>query len=202
MARCYSVTMSLRYPAHTQFSRADLWLVTDARNDHALERVLAKLPPGCGVIFRHYHLSPTERRARFDVLRRAAHRRGHVIALSGTARQARAWGADAAYGNARALAKGPALPRLGTAHTLREIAAARRARADIVLLSPIFSTRSHVGAKLLGPVRFRLMAALADLPVIALGGMNKRRARRLKWCKWAAIDGICDGPTPWNPVDS
>lgn len=202
MARCYSVTMSPRHPALPNLWLADLWLVTDARNDHALERVLAKLPPGCGVIFRHYHLAPAERRARFAALRRAAHRRGHVIALSGTARQARAWRADAVYGNAPTLTRGPALPRLCTAHSLREVAAARRARADAVLLSPVFPTLSHPGAKLLGPIRFRLIAALAGVPVIALGGMKRHRAHRLKWCKWAAIDGICDGSTRWNPLDS
>lgn len=163
---------------------------------------MAKLPAGSGVIFRHYHLPPAERRARFAALRRAAHRRGHVIALSGTARQARAWGADAVYGDAAQLAGGPALPRLCTVHSLRELAAARRARADAVLLSPVFPTRSHPGGALLGPIRFRLIAARAGLPVIALGGMDRARARRLKWCKWAAIDAFCDGPTRWNPVDS
>lgn len=180
----------------------DLWLVTDARNDHALETVLATLPQGSGVIFRHYHLSEPERRARFEVMRRAAHRRGHLIILSGTPEQARQWRADGAYGNPRRLAKGPATLRLVTAHSLRELAAARRARADAVLLSPVFATRSHPGAKTLGPVRFRLIAALYGLPVIALGGMNSPLARRLKWCKWAAIDGFCDVPTRRIPVDS
>lgn len=189
--------MSSRHP-----KLPNLWLVTDARNDHALERALAKLPPGSGVIFRHYHLAEAERRVRFAALRRAAHRKGHVIALSGSVRQARAWRADAAYGEAGTLGRGPALPRLCSAHTLREIAAGRRARADALLLSPVFPTRSHPGAKGLGPTRFRLMAALSAIPVIALGGMNKARARRLKWCKWAAIDGFCDRSTPRNPVDS
>lgn len=197
MVRCYSDTMSTCYPAFP-----DLWLVTDARNDAGLERALEKLPRGSGVIFRHYHLSEADRRARFDGLRRAAHRRGHLVVLSGTARQARAWRADGVYGDPRGLARGPALLRLCTVHSAREIAAARRAGADAVLLSPVFATRSHPGARPLGPVRFRLLATLSGAPVIALGGMNRRRAGRLKWRKWAAIDGFCDGTTRWNPVDS
>lgn len=189
--------MSPRHP-----KLPDLWLVTDARNDQALEKVLARLPQGSGVIFRHYHLNEPERRARFEKLRRAAHRRGHLIVLSGTPTEARKWGADGAYGDAHRLTAGPALLRLATAHSLREVAAARRARADAILLSPVFATRSHPGSKPLGPIRFRLMAALTSLPVIALGGMNQRHARRLKWCKWAAIDGFCDVPTRRIPVDS
>lgn len=197
MARCYSGTMSPRHP-----NLPDLWLVTDARNEHALETALAKLPRGSGVIFRHYHLGTVERRVRFEALRRAAHRRGHMIFLSGTTAEARKWRADGVYGDVRRMAAGPALPRISTAHSLREVAAARRARADAVLLSPVFATRSHTGAKPLGPMRFRLMAALSSLPVIALGGMNRPRARRLKWCKWAAIDGFCDVPTRRIPLDS
>jgi thiamine-phosphate pyrophosphorylase len=189
--------MSPRYP-----KLPNLWLVTDARNDHVLELLLAKLPRGSGVIFRHYHLAEPERRARFEALRRAVHRRGHLIALSGTARQAREWRADAVYGNADRFAGRPAILRLATAHSLREIAAAHRVRASAVLLSPVFATRSHPGAKPLGPIRFRILAVRAGIPVIALGGMNRRRARRLKWCKWAAIDGFYDRATPWNPVDS
>jgi thiamine-phosphate pyrophosphorylase len=80
--------------------------------------------------------------------------------------------------------------RLVTANSLRKIAQAHRARADAILLSPVHATRSHPGGKALGPVRFRLLARRALVPVIALGGMNRHRARALRWKKWAAIDGI------------
>ena len=114
--------MSPRHP-----NLPDLWLVTDARNDQVLEGALATLPRGAGMIFRHYHLSAPERRARFEALRRAAHRRGHLIVLSGTPAEARNWRADGVYGDAARLEKGPALLRLAAAHSLRELAAARRA---------------------------------------------------------------------------
>jgi thiamine-phosphate pyrophosphorylase len=39
-------------------------------------------------------------------------------------------------------------------------------------------------------VRFRLLAARAGVTVIALGGMTRRRAGRLRTPRWAAIDGI------------
>jgi thiamine-phosphate pyrophosphorylase len=171
----------------------DLWLVSDARNDAALERVLDALPPGSGLIFRHYHLDAAQRRKRFARLAAIARRRGHVVILSGDARQARRWRADGAYGPPRLLARGPACLRLVTAHSLREIGAARRARADAILLSPVFPTRSHPEARPLGPLRFRLLAARAGASVIALGGMTDRRARRLAARKWAAIDGLSPG---------
>lgn len=179
--------MSKRQPA-----LPSIWLVSDARNDAVLERQLQRLPRGSGLIFRHYHLPPAERRQRFAALARIARRRGHRVALSGDAASARRWGADAAYGAPRQLTRGPAILRLVTAHSLREIGAARRGRAGAILLSPVFPTRSHPGAAALGPVRFRLLAARLRLPVIALGGMTTRHARRTGGAGWAAIDGLCD----------
>ena len=167
---------------------AAVWLVSDARNDSALERALARLPRGSGLVFRHYHLPPEQRRLRFKALAKAARLRGHRVLLSGDARQARAWGADGAYGGAEHLARGPACLRLVTVHSLREIAKARR--ADALLLSPVHATRSHPGGKVLGPLRFLLMARQANIPVIALGGMDAARAGRLCGHPWAAIDGL------------
>ena len=80
--------------------------------------------------------------------------------------------------------------RPATAHDLTEIGLANRMNADAVLLSPAFPTGSHPGAPALGPLRFRVLAAHARMPVIALGGMNGHTARRLGWPRWAAIDGL------------
>ena len=164
----------------------EVWLVSDARNDAALERALAQLPRGSGFIFRHHHLPPAQRRARFAQLARRARARGQLAILAGSAAQARAWRADGAYGSPLLLARGPDILRLAAVHSLRELAKARR--ADLVLLSPVFSTRSHPGATPLGPLRFRLLAARSPVPVIALGGITAKTAARLAWPLWAGID--------------
>ncbi len=181
--------MSKRQPALPKNLPA-IWLVSDVRNDGALEQVLARLPRGSGLIFRHYHLAPKDRRERFGALLRLARRQGHTVALSGDTSIARRSGASGAYGTPRQLARGPAAIRLVTAHSMREIGAAHRARADAILLSPAFATRSHPDRRALGPVKFRLLAARALVPVIALGGMNARRARRIGAARWAAVDGL------------
>jgi thiamine-phosphate pyrophosphorylase len=166
-----------------------IWLVSDERNDVSIDLAMAKLPRGSGLIYRHYHLDRRQRLARFGTLAALARRCGHVIVLAGSAREARQWRAHGAYGPPARLAPGPAGLRLVTAHSLREIAAARRARADAIVLSPVFPTRSHPGARALRPVLFRMLAERTGTPVIALGGMNAARARRLG-SRWAAIDGL------------
>jgi len=158
-----------------------IWLLSDARNDAVLEQALRCLPRGSGFVFRHYHLPEPERRARFKALARIARARGIRVILSGSAAAARRWGADGSYGPYRDAT-------LATAHSLRELRRASRAKA--VLLSPVFPTRSHPGGKVLGPLRFRLLAARSPAPVIALGGMNPSAANRLKWPRWAGIDAF------------
>ena len=161
-------------------------LLSDLRNDHRLEAVIARLPRGSAMVFRHYHMPPPARRARFDALRRLCARRGILVITAGAAR---GWPADGHYGAPQASGRTAGL-RLATAHSLAEIGAAVRARASAVLLSPVFSTRTHPGAPVLGPLRFLLLARHSPLPVIALGGMTRTRAARLPVWGWAAIDGL------------
>lgn len=167
-----------------------LWLLSDARNDAVLENALDALPRGSGFIFRHYHLEPKERQARFEALAILARKRGHLVVLSDSPVTATKWQADGVYGPASKMPKGSELLKLATAHDWKEIVAADRAGADAILLSPVFPTRSHVGNKALGPVRFRMLANKTKTPVIALGGMTHENARKLGWDRWAAIDGL------------
>ena len=161
----------------------DVWLLSDARIDAVLDRAIRRIPRGSGVVFRHYHLPEWERRARFETVRRLCRARGHVLILAGSPALARAWLADGSYGAA-------CLHRtIATAHNLAEIGRANRLGAVAVMLSPVFLTRSHPGGATLGPVRFLLLARRSGAPVIALGGMTARGARRLGGVRWAAIDG-------------
>jgi thiamine-phosphate pyrophosphorylase len=176
----YSETMRMRQ------TLPRLWLISDRRNDAVLDAAMKRLPYHSGLIFRHYHLPRGEREARFAQLRRLALMRGHKTAFSGSNRTARRVKAHCSYGAAGC--------NLAAAHSLREIGRANLSHADLVLLSPVFPTRTHPGGATLGPVRFLLLARRSLAPVIALGGMNRRRARALPGFGWAAIDGLSDQP--------
>ena len=167
-----------------------LWLLSDARNDAVLEDALGRLPEGSGFVFRHYHLEPAERRARWEMLRSIVRSKNHLIILSGDANAGVEWGADGIYGPPEKLRKTPGLLRLATAHDGREIELANRTGADALFLSPVYPTRSHPDGDALGAVRFHDLAARSAIPVIALGGMTAERARALGVRRWAAIDGL------------
>jgi thiamine-phosphate pyrophosphorylase len=156
-----------------------LWLMTDERQAERLWEALERVPRGAGVVFRHYGLAPYERRRLFERVRKVARRRRLLLLASGTGIRA-----DGGHGGTR----GGGL-RSASAHDLRELKAAERGGAALVFLSPAFATRSHPGARALGPVRFGLIARQARLPVIALGGVDERNARRLPHIYgWAGID--------------
>lgn len=174
--------------AAIQPSLPDLWLLSDARNDHVIGRSLRSFTNPLGFVFRHYHLPPVERYSRFRALQRIARAEGHLVILSDSALTAREWGADGIYGAPLSLyPRRRDLIHIATAHTMREIAQANRIGADGLMLSPVFPTRSHPGGKVLGPQRFLHLARHSQVPVIALGGMNEDRARRLRWARWAGI---------------
>ena len=185
--------MRRRQPGKSALPR--LWLISDARNDAQLERSIARLPLGSGLVFRHYHLAPDARHARFDRLARLMRRRGGVIVLAGDIAAAKAWRADGCYGPPGG-GSCLGLIRLLTAHDMRELARANATRGTRAqaLISPIFATRTHPGGPSLGAPRFASLARLSRLPVIALGGMTPKRARQIAAItnRWAAIDGLSE----------
>jgi thiamine-phosphate pyrophosphorylase len=153
--------------------------MTEERLGEGLLEAVARLPEGAGIVFRHYETAEGERRVLFDRVR-AAHR--GLLLLAAPPELGAAWGADGSHGR-----------HLGaltaSAHDLAEIRLAEAAGAALIFLSPVFPTRSHAGAPVLGPDGFAALAAETKLPVVALGGMNAERAKALTGAYgWAGID--------------
>jgi thiamine-phosphate pyrophosphorylase len=109
--------------------------------------------------------------------------------LAGKAAQARRWGADGHHGRMSGGVGFHSAP----VHSHRELVQAECNGAGILLISPLFATRSHPGTRPLGPFRFAALARQAHVPVIALGGVRPCHAalvRRLGALGYAAIDGL------------
>lgn len=175
------------------------WLFSDERLAAGVVRLAALLPPGSGIVLRHDSLS---RGARWRLLRRLmriARARGLTILLAGSPDVARRWGADGVHLRQHDARRAAQARRLGLrltmpVHHAREARGARRAKADGVFISPLHPTRSHPGAKALGPAAWLRLARFAGGQPIALGGMTPPRARALNRKAiglapgWAAID--------------
>ncbi|MGE5517719.1 MAG: thiamine phosphate synthase [Bacteroidota bacterium] len=161
---------------------------------------MRRLPPGAGVLLRHYGVAGRPALAR--QLAQVARRRRLVLLVAGAD-----WRLAAAVGAAgvhlpEALARQLADPGLRlwqrrghvlsiACHDRVALARARAQGADAAVLSPVFPTASHPGAPVLGAIRFALWAGGAGLPVVALGGVNRHTAKALRHAAgMAAIGGF------------
>lgn len=155
--------------------------MTDERLGDGLWAALKRLPRGGGVVFRHYATPARERRVLFQRVMRIARARGLVVVR---ARARAGFGEDGVHGAAR----GRGL-RTAPAHDRREAVSAMRRGTGVLFVSPVFGTRSHPGAEALGVREARRIVQGLPVAVIALGGMDAARFRKLTgFDGWAAID--------------
>jgi thiamine-phosphate pyrophosphorylase len=156
-------------------------MTDDARLADPLAAARA-LPRGSLVILR---ARDAARRAVLAVqLRPLARARGLILLVAEDSVLARAAGAnglhlpeghagEAAYWRA----KNPHWLISASAHSLHSALQARH--ADMIFLSPVFLTESHLRAKPLSAARARLIARGLKTPVFALGGVTARNASLL-----------------------
>jgi thiamine-phosphate pyrophosphorylase len=159
------------------------WLTDPDRTPDLLAGALA-LPPGSGVILRHF--GRPDLRAAASPLAAIARPRGLVLLIAADPVLAAASGAHGVHWPNRMLAcaRRWRTRRLdwvvtASAHSVREIARAE-GLADAVFLSPVFASASSSATRPLGPLRAGRIAQDAPMPVLALGGVNTRTVRRLQ----------------------
>ena len=137
------------------------WLILDGRNRAADLKLVRHLPVGTGLLLLG-RLSARDKRH----LLLTAKRRRLMLVVEAAGQAARV-------------------------HNTWEIARARLAGTPLLLLSPIFPTRSHPGEGSLPRMRAAALARLAGRPLLALGGMDAARFDRIAawgFDGWAGID--------------
>ncbi len=165
---------------------------------------LAAVPHGSILIWRAYGIDIS--RSELARLSRAARAKHCLLFLSGSNRTARP-GIDGIHLAEHMLntphtdgmlvgarRSRPGLLVTAAAHSQSAILAAARAGADAVLISPVFATASHPGARTLGVTRFAQLAHFAlslGLSVYALGGVTTPdKLRRLRGSGASGVAGI------------
>ncbi len=164
-----------------------IWLMTDARIAKALPQIIADMPPRSAVVVRPHALGNASGGDSLRHLRRIARAKRHLLLLGGPG-DARAY--DGRHGFRGA---GRDRPFSAPIHNRREAQRARRAGVPVMLISPVYPTRSHSDASPIGRRGLRMLAAAAGGHAIALGGMNPKRFRQLRIDGvqgWAAIDAF------------
>ena len=162
------------------------WLMTDERIGERLWEAVDALPPGSGVLFRHY--AAAEREAIAARVASICRTKSLILAVAGDVKLAKELGARLVH-NPRNEPED--LPFSRSAHSFEEAASAGEAGASLIFLSPIFPTRSHPGRQPLDREEAKAIVAASQVPVIALGGMTRERfaeRERDGFYGWAGID--------------
>ena len=179
-----------------------LLLVTDEIHLPDPLAAMERLPSGSGVILRHYGID--QRKKLGKAVAALARRRNLVLLVAGDWRLAAELGADGLHLPEGLARHGLLAGALGwvrrrkrfltvACHGAVALGRARALGAHAALLSPVFPTKSHPGAACIGAVRFGLWTRRMGLPVIALGGMNQHRLRRLPMAAGLAAIGALKG---------
>ena len=169
-----------------------LFLTDEVRVPDPIAAVDA-LPMGVGVIVRDY--GRADRAEVAAAIVEICRDSGRLVLIAGDAGLARALNADGVHWPA-AMVASHAVRRHGfdvvtaAAHNRREVTAAVRARANAVLVSPVFPTASHPGHAALGVNAFARLALAAPVPVYAMGGVRVADGGRLAMAGAAGIAGI------------
>lgn len=176
-----------------------LLFFTDPARTPIPEAVACRLPRGSGIVFRHFGAADAEVWARrLKVIARA---RGLKLLIGQDVDLARRIGAHGVHLPERLAHRAGALkrahPRWLVTSAAHSLAAARRSRADAVVISPAFPSRSPSAGRALGAIRLSVLVRQAGRPAYALGGLNDDTARRLLGVGvigLAAVDGLPSGP--------
>jgi len=157
--------------------------------------MIRQLPKNSFLIFRHYTDPAREHLAHKIV--RACRRAGVRCLIAGDINLARKCNSDGVHFPEHQLSRlsvrrfmPPHWITTGAAHDHKSVRRIEALGLDAALLSLVFTSASHPGAKALGIWKFAAISRRAGVAVIALGGISADRLRRLRLAGAHGIAGI------------
>ncbi|TDI63874.1 MAG: thiamine phosphate synthase [Alphaproteobacteria bacterium] len=180
-----------------------MWFMTDQQRAPDPSALVARLPRGTGVIFRHYDDPMRDSVGR--ELRRLCGQQNRMFLVAGDALLAQRLRADGLHVPEHQLPilfglrhRHPRWLVTASAHNLPAALMARRAGADALIIAPVLPTVSHRHAACLGRIRFTGLVHQVRLPAYALGGIYGTTIHQLLASGAVGIAGIgafMDGPS-------
>jgi thiamine-phosphate pyrophosphorylase len=159
-------------------------LFTDPARTPDLVAAAARLPRGCGVVFRPFGAASAFDQGR--ALAKVCRRRGLVLLVGADPRLAARLNADGVHLPQRLGGRAGAIRALrarflvtAAAHDFPAALRARRGGVQALVISPVFASNSPSAGRPIGPLALARLARLAGAPAYALGGVNARTARAL-----------------------
>jgi thiamine-phosphate pyrophosphorylase len=169
-----------------------LLALSDPARTPDLAGLVEALPPGSGLVYRHFGAPDRADLAR--ALSGACQARGIMLLVSADPDLDRLdtvdgihWPETWLHHAAAARARGDRRLFTAAAHSPRAVWRARQAGIDAVLLSPVFPSRSPSAGRAKGVFAAAAVTRTAGMPVYALGGVDIRSSRRLEGLGFSGI---------------
>lgn len=166
-----------------------LYFFTDPERTPDPVAIARRLPSGAAVVYRHFGASDRVSTARR--LAEIAARRRLALLIAADPELAALVGAFGVHWPERLLPdRLPPGFHTAAAHDHRAALRAAAAGASVIVLGPVFATRSAAANRPIGLFRASQIAQLLERPVVALGGVNARTAKRLHGRGFAGLAAI------------
>ncbi len=158
---------------------------TDRKRCDNLGEIIKNLPKNSAVIFREYDLSEEKRQELaleiFEICKKFGHK--FLVGKSlGLAKLVNADGVHFSDLDSCKISGDKKFIVSMACHSLKSVARAQNSAVDIIFLSPIFATKSHENAKILGLNILLKACKISSKPVFALGGVNENNIAKIVKC--------------------
>lgn len=164
-----------------------IWFFTDSSKTLKPLQTASKLPNNAGIIIRSYASNNKEKL--IEGIIKIKKRKLYTVLIAG--KYKKALGADGIHIPKWINFKNKKKKLISmSAHGGKDIRKSINLNADIIFISPVFKSSSHINNLYLGVVRLGLMARIFKKPVIALGGINNKNINRLKSMPLSGCGGI------------
>ena len=151
--------------------------------------IAQRLPHETAIVYRHFGAADRHAVAR-TLAQVCAQRRLFLLIAADPALAEKVRADGVHWPEARAMARRGRGLQTMAAHSARALARAAALGMDAAILSPIFPSQSDSARRTLGLLRAGRMAREAQLPIIALGGINADNARSLAGRGFAGLAAV------------
>ncbi|NOZ66065.1 MAG: thiamine phosphate synthase [Alphaproteobacteria bacterium] len=193
MARC--LNQDYKPDNNTDKKHPAAFFITDQNAVPEPEKIVARLPDYCAVIFRDYDHPLREKAGR--KLSEACRKKGLPFLVARDISLAEELLADGIHlpqglmqQAPQVRAKYPHWIITAACHDMASVMDANNLPLDAVLIAPVFPTLSHPGTRSLGLPMVKEMTASVTVPLYALGGVTKKNAGQLIGSGIAGIAAI------------
>lgn len=166
-----------------------VFFFTDRKRCADLNLAIKKLPKNSAVIFREYDLDEVSREKLAREIIAICRERNHKILIGKNVELARKLRADGIHFSDNDILPMAVFNRQNwprefifsfACHNFLSVLKSQHLKADLLFVSPIFTTKSHPNIAPLGLMQLSKIIRVSKIPVFALGGVNEKNIHALK----------------------